>query len=245
MKSIVIFGATSAIATACARLFAAESASLFLVARSQEKLSVLADDLKARGAAGVHVCVADLDLASEHQSIFNRAIAELGTIDLVLVAYGSLGDQRKAERSYETTESILRTNFFSVVSLLTIVSDHFESKRHGKIAVITSVAGDRGRQSNYIYGTAKGALNVFLEGLRNRLYPAGVQVLTIKPGFVDTPMTAHLPKGPLFASPTTVARDIKWALQWNLNTLYTPWFWFPIMLIIKNIPEVIFKRLKL
>lgn len=245
MKSVVIFGATSAIATASARIFAASGAALFLVARNAEKLDILKDDLIARGAKAVHCRLCNLDQIEEHESLYQEVKTALGQIDVAYIAYGVLGDQKAAEDSVEQTDAILRTNFFSVVSLLTILANDFEKARHGQIAVISSVAGDRGRQSNYLYGASKGALNVFLEGLRNRLYSAGVHVLTIKPGFVDTPMTAHVKKGPLFAQPDTVARDIARALKWKLNTLYTPWFWWPIMLIIRNIPEVIFKRLKL
>ena len=245
MTTIAILGATSAIATACARLYAAEGFKLFLAARNSDKLKVLEDDFKARGADAVFTYEVDLSDVSKHQEMLTKAESLMGSVDIVLVAYGSLGDQLLAQHSYQQTDEILRTNFFSVVSLLTIVADRFETIRAGKIAVISSVAGDRGRQSNYIYGASKGALNIFLQGLRNRMYPSGVQVLTIKPGFVDTPMTAHLKKGPLFASPATVARDIKRALDWKLNTVYTPWFWLPIMIIVRAIPEAIFKRLKL
>jgi decaprenylphospho-beta-D-erythro-pentofuranosid-2-ulose 2-reductase len=245
MKTVAIFGATSAIAVAYARLEAVEGAKLFLVARNKDKLSTIIDDLKARGASEVNYLIADLGDVSKHEGIVKEVESTLNQIDIAFVAYGSLGEQLSAQHSFEETDAILRVNFFSVVSLLTVVADRFETLRKGKIAVISSVAGDRGRQSNYIYGASKGALNIFLEGLRNRLYPADVQVLTIKPGFVDTPMTAHIKKGPLFASPSQVANDIKRALEWNLNTLYTPWFWMPIMIIIRSIPEFIFKRLKL
>ena len=139
----------------------------------------------------------------------------------------------------------MQTNALSVISLLTLLANHFEQQRHGCIAVISSVAGDRGRQSNYVYGTAKGALSIFLQGLRNRLHKSGVQVLTVKPGFVDTPMTASLPKGPLWATPEKVAEDIDKAIENKRNVLYTPSFWFLIMAIIKSVPESIFKRLSL
>lgn len=245
MKSIVIWGATSAIATACARLYALEGARIHLVARNEEKLSLLVSDLTVRGAAAVSYAVSDLSDVSQHKRLFEESQKALGTIDIALIAYGSLGDQLIAQHSFEKSEEILRTNFFSVVSLLTILADYMEMAHAGTIAVISSVAGDRGRQSNYIYGASKGALNIFLEGLRNRLAPSGVQVLTIKPGFVDTPMTAHIKKGPLFAQPGQVARDIKMGIDWKLNSLYTPWFWWPIMIVIRMIPEFIFKRLKL
>jgi short-subunit dehydrogenase len=129
--------------------------------------------------------------------------------------------------------------------MLTPIADFFEKQKHGVITVISSVAGDRGRQSNYIYGSAKAGLSVYLDGLRNRLYSAGVAVVTIKPGFVDTPMTAHLKKGFLFASPEKVARDILRAIEKRKCVVYTPWFWRWIMFVIKSIPETIFRKLKL
>mgnify|MGYP000704499895 CR=1 FL=1 len=133
----------------------------------------------------------------------------------------------------------------STISLLTHIANKFEEQGKGTISVISSVAGDRGRQSNYIYGTAKGALNIFMQGLRNRLHRAGVQVLTIKPGFVDTPMTADLSKGILWVQPEKIADDIYQAIKKNKNEIYTPWFWRPVMMIIKSMPGFVFNRLKL
>jgi len=163
----------------------------------------------------------------------------------VLIAYGVLGDQKACEQDFVVTEHLLRTNFLSVVSLLTLL-DRFERQRYGCIAVITSVAGDRGRQSNYVYGTAKGAISVFLQGLRNRLHSANVCVLNIKPGFVDTPMTAGIArKGFLWAQPETIAQGIYQAIEKRKSTVYLPGFWRLIMLVLRHIPESIFKRLKL
>lgn len=162
-----------------------------------------------------------------------------------MIAYGTLSDQKACENNVEMTLQELNINALSVIALLTRLAPYFEAQGEGCIAVISSVAGDRGRQSNYVYGTAKGALSIFLQGLRNRLHKSGVQVLTIKPGFVDTPMTAEFPKGPLWASPEKVALDIEKAIENKCNVLYTPSFWFLIMAIIRNVPESIFKRLSL
>jgi short-subunit dehydrogenase len=156
-----------------------------------------------------------------------------------------LGDQRAAELDFKLAELTYKTNLLSVVSMLTPVAAYFAAEKRGTIAVISSVAGDRGRQSNFIYGSAKGGLSLYLEGLRNRLHPSGVRVLTIKPGFVDTPMTAHLRRGALFASPERVATDISRAIERGRSVLYTPAFWFWIMAAIRLTPEVLFKRLKL
>ena len=154
-------------------------------------------------------------------------------------------NKKTGEQDYAYTEQALRTNFLSVVSLLTPIANQLEKQHYGCIAVISSVAGDRGRQSNYVYGAAKGALTIFLQGLRNRLQAANVCVLTIKPGFVDTPMTADLKKGALWAKPESVAKGIYRAIKRRKNSVYLPWFWWPIMMVIRHIPEPIFKRLKL
>ena len=148
------------------------------------------------------------------------------------IAHGTLGDQQKSAEDYTVAERELRTNLLSVISLLTPIANYFEEQKSGVIAVISSVAGDRGRQSNYVYGTAKGGLNIFLQGLRNRLNPAGVCVLTIKPGFVDTPMTEGIKKNPLFASPETIAKGIYTAIAAKRDIVYLPWFWFWIALAI-------------
>ena len=170
--------------------------------------------------------------------------ADLG-IDVVLIAHGTLPDQRACEASFATTRSALETNAISVISLLTHLANRFERQRGGSIAVVSSVAGDRGRQSNYVYGTAKGALSLFLQGLRNRLHGRGVDVITIKPGFVDTPMTAGMAKGALWAQPESIARGIVKAIERGRSVAYVPGFWAPIMWVIRSLPETLFKRLRL
>jgi len=245
VKKVLVIGATSAIATAFARIYAAQGASLFLVGRREEAVRAVADDLATRGAESVASEVQDLDALETHETLLTNAHEVLGSIDLVLIAHGTLGDQSAAEADWQETERLLRTNFLSTASLLTHLANRMAAQGAGTIAVISSVAGDRGRASNYVYGTAKAATTAFLSGLRNRLAKTGVHVLTIKPGFVATPMTAHLPQGPLFASPEQVARGIVRAVAKKRNDVYLPWFWRPIMLIIRMIPEPIFKRLKL
>jgi short-subunit dehydrogenase len=169
----------------------------------------------------------------------------LGGIDIVLIAHGSLPDQKACEQDTQKTLEAINTNAISTISLLTYLANHFERQGRGTIAVISSVAGDRGRQSNYVYGTAKAAVTVFLQGLRNRLYKSGVQVLTIKPGFVDTPMTAAFKKGLLWASPEEIAKAIYIAIATTKDIIYAPWYWRWILLIIRHIPEILFKRLSL
>ena len=242
---ILIIGATSAIAAATARLFADAGHALFLAARDSGKLEATADDLRVRGAAQVETATLDVLDFDRHEPVLRAAIDALDGLDLVLLAHGTLPDQAACERSFDETRRELEINALSSISLLTFVANHFQAKGAGQIAVITSVAGDRGRQSNYVYGAAKGALSIFLQGLRNRLYKSGVHVLTIKPGFVDTPMTANFDKGPLWASPEQVAEGIVRALKKETDVTYLPWFWRYIMLLIRLIPERLFKRLSL
>lgn len=245
MKRFAIFGATSAIARETAREAVRRGDHLFLVARSPEKLKAVADDLRARGGT-VHERVADLDDTGAHAAILDEAERALGGLDTVLVAHGVLTDQAKAEQAFAEVEAGLRTNFLSAASICTHAANRFEARRAGTICVIGSVAGDRGRPKNYAYGSAKAALDSFLSGLRARLYPAGVAVVTVKPGFVDTPMTAHIQKkGPLFASAETVGKDIYRAIEKRRMVVYTPWFWWGIMTIVRAIPEFVFRRLKL
>ena len=240
-KRILVLGATSAIAMAVMRQLVSPSAHFFLVARSKEKLTAVAQDLLVRGALRVDMIVADLDDTQAHPQMLAVATSQLGTIDLALLAHGVLGDQAAAEREYSAAEPILVTNFLSAVSLLTWLANYCESQGRGTLAVISSVAGDRGRKSNYVYGASKAALDAFLSGLRNRCDRSGVQVLTIKPGFVATPMTAHIPKNGLFATPEQVASGILNAVRRHRDVVYVPWFWQPIMTIIKAVPERIFK----
>jgi decaprenylphospho-beta-D-erythro-pentofuranosid-2-ulose 2-reductase len=201
----------------------------------------VAQDLLVRGAFRVDMIVADLDDTQAHAQMLAVATSQLGTVDLVLLAHGVLGDQAAAERDYFAAERIMVTNFLSAISLLTWLANYCESQGQGTLAVISSVAGDRGRKSNYVYGASKAALDTFLSGLRNRVDRSGVQVLTIKPGFVATPMTAHIPKNGLFATPERVAIGILKAVRKRKDVVYVPWFWRPIMTIIKAVPERIFK----
>lgn len=242
---VVVFGATSAIAQAWMRLLAPSGASYFLVARNADRLEAVAKDLVARGAAAVYADTADLDDTARHPALLERAVALLEGLDCALIAQGVLGDQAACESDFAAAAASLQTNFLSAASLVTWLANYFAAQHAGTIAVISSVAGDRGRKSNYVYGSAKAGLNAFLDGVRNRVDREGVQVLTIRPGFVATPMTAHLAQGPLFATPEKVARDILKAMESGRDVLYTPWFWRPIMGIIRAIPEWKFKKMDL
>lgn len=242
---VLIIGATSAIAEATARRWAAKGASLYLLGRNPDRLEALAGDLKIRGASSVGFAPLDVNQFDRHETVINLAVHTLVSLDIVLIAHGTLSDQKACESSVAVTRQELNTNAMSVISLLTILGNRFAQQGHGTIAVISSVAGDRGRQSNYVYGTAKGAVNVFLQGLRNRLHKSGVHVLTIKPGFVDTPMTAAFKKGPLWASPDVIAKGIDQAIAGKKDVVYLPSWWWVIMTIITSIPERLFKRTSL
>lgn len=246
MKNWIIVGACSAMAEAVAQRWAREGYALFLVARNAERLALVAADIETRGARQVATHLLDVNDLEAHAACYRAAQAALGKVDGILIAHGTLPDQRACEASVEMTLKEITTNGTSVVSLCSIAANDMAARGEGIIAVISSVAGDRGRQSNYVYGAAKGMVSTFLQGLRNRLFKSGVHVLTIKPGFVDTPMTADIEKGgPLWATPDQVADSIIKAINQQKDVAYVPWFWWGIMVIIKSIPEKIFKRLGL
>jgi len=245
MRKVLIFGGASAIATAAARAMARDGAGFFLVDLDQERLMAVRQDLLARGASKVEFATADLTVMRDHAGLIGSAGDALPDFDTVLIAYGYMGSQQACQEDFEAARKVFDVNFVRAASLLTLLANRFERQGFGAIAVITSPAGDRGRQSNYVYGAAKGALSVFVQGLRNRLQKSGVTVLTVKPGFVDTPMTADLKKGFLFSKPEVVGEGIYRAIKKGKDIVYLPWFWWPIMLIIKNIPEAVFKRMKL
>lgn len=246
MKKVLIIGATSAIANACARLWAFEGAALFLVGRNSEQLQLIAADLRVRGAARVEMHELDLNHFDGHEPMLHACFELFGTLDVALLAHGTLPDQKACEQDVTLALQAFSSNGLSVIALLTRLASRFEVQGGGSLAVISSVAGDRGRPSNYLYGSAKAAVSTFCEGLRARLFKSGVHLLTIKPGFVRTPMTQGLKlPGPLLAEPDAVARDILRSIERHASVRYTPWFWWPIMQVIKSIPVLLFKRLSL
>lgn len=245
MKSILIIGANSAIAKATARLYAEQKNALYLLARDPEQLSLQKADLVLRGASSVEYAAFDAADFTSHETIVATALAALGHFDIVLVSHGSLPDQALCERDFNATLETFNVNALSVISLLNYVIKPMQERRDGCIAVVTSVAGDRGRQSNFIYGAAKAMVSTYLQGLRGRLFSHNVTVVDIKPGFVDSPMTAHLPKGALWAQPEQIAQRIVRGIAKKRGTVYAPGFWRPIMFIVCSVPEFIFKRLKL
>ena len=242
-KKILVLGATSGIAEATCRIWAAQGAQLFLVARNAEKLAAVAADLKTRGASYVGTAVADLDDTDKHAELLAHAVNSLTGMDVALLAHGILGEQARAEQDFEHAAQILHTNFVAPVSLLTWLANFCVQRRSGVLAVISSVAGERGRKSNYLYGSSKAGLSAFLAGLRNRVDREGVTVLTIKPGPVDTPMTANMKIKK--ADVNSVAQAIVKAIDKRVDTLYVPFLFMPIMFVIRHIPERVFKKLNL
>lgn len=246
MKRILLIGATSAIASACARIWAAQGASFLLVARDAEKLEAVAEDLAVRGAGAVHKFRMDANDTSAHVPMVDAAAQALGGIDIALIAHGKLPDQAACEADATLALREFATNATSVIALLTVLAKHFERQRGGAIGVITSVAGDRGRPSNYLYGSAKAAVSTFCEGLRARLFASGVSLTDIRPGLVATPMTQGLPiPGALVAQPHVVAKRIVAGIERKWDLLYAPAYWRPIMLAVRCIPRSLFKRMKL
>jgi short-subunit dehydrogenase len=242
---IVVFGATSAIAHAWARLHAAQGDQFTLLGRDAGKLATVEQDLLARGATAVRTQTIDLALPQDYSALIEQIDAHT-TIDLALFAQGSLPDQRALEQDVESVRPMFELNAMSYILPASQIAERMAQRGRGTLVLISSVAGDRGRQCNYFYGTSKAAVSTCAEGLRNHVFKRGVHVLTVKPGFVDTPMTAHIPKGgPLWATPEQIADCIEQGLMKNRNVIYTPWFWRFILLIIRHVPETVFKRLSL
>jgi hypothetical protein len=244
--NIFITGATSAIAQAWARVKAQQGAGFYLVGRDAEKLETVKNDLLARGARDVALHTADLSLPQDYNDLINQLYTHWPQVDIAFFAQGSMPDQRTLEKNVGDLRSMFELNAMSYIQPATLIAERMALRGAGSLILVSSPAGDRGRQSNYFYGASKAAVSVFAGGLRNHLAKKGVQVLTVKPGFVDTPMTAGMPKdGPLWATTAQIAACIEKGLQKKKDVIYAPWFWQYIMLIIRHIPEKIFKKLSL
>lgn len=241
MKRILILGATSTIAQACARRWAEPGREFLLVGRDEDKLASIAADLRARGA-GAEYRVMDMTATDS----LVQLIAEAGAIDLALVAHGTLANQERCQTDAAYALAEFNNNAASTIAAVTALAARMEQQGRGQIAVLSSVAGDRGRPSNYLYGSAKAAVNIFCEGLQARLYGSGVHLMVVKPGFVDTPMTRHLDlPAALTSPPQSIARSIEKGLRRKRHCIYAPAYWRYIMWLIRAIPPFIFRRLKL
>jgi decaprenylphospho-beta-D-erythro-pentofuranosid-2-ulose 2-reductase len=252
-KRVIILGVTSAIAEAVARLYAAEQAALVLAGRNAERLLTIARDLKARGAVLTKIEVLDLAKPGAAEDALPRMTAQLGFVDHILLLYGSLGDQARAEREMAHARDILQVNFSSAAEWSLASANVLEAQGHGSLIVIGSVAGDRGRNSNYVYGAANAGLATLVQGIAHRFArtkqvdPAKrLRAVLVKPGFVDTPMTAGMKKGgPLWSTPAAIAPIIRKTADHGGVIIYAPWFWRLILLVIRLMPTPLFHRLPL
>ncbi len=244
-RRILVLGATSGIAEACIRLWANRGDALYLVARNADKLAVVAADAKTRGASHVGTAVGNLDDTNAHPELLAHAINSLGGLDVAFLALGVLGDQGDAEKNFATADQILHTNLIAPVSLLTWLANYTAQRRAGTLAVLSSVAGERGRKSNYVYGSSKAGLTAFVDGLRNRIDREGVRVMTIKPGPVKTAMTEHMKGSTKFADVEAVAAALVKAIDRGDDVVYVPGIWRVIMAVIRAIPERVFKKMNL
>jgi decaprenylphospho-beta-D-erythro-pentofuranosid-2-ulose 2-reductase len=244
-RRILVLGATSGIAEACIRLWANRGDALYLVARNEDKLAVVAADARTRGASHVGSAVANLDDTNAHPEVLAHAINSLGGLDVAFLALGVLGDQGDAEKNFATADQILHTNFVAPVSLLTWLANYTAQRRAGTLAVLSSVAGERGRKSNYVYGSSKAGLTAFVDGLRNRIDRDGVRVMTIKPGPVKTAMTEGMKDVPLIADVDDVAATLVKAIDKGADIVYVPGFWRVIMAVFRVVPERVFKKMNL
>ena len=245
---VLVIGAASGIGAALCRVFAEQGQSVILAGRDRAELDRSATDLTLRYGVPAYVEVCDALAYDTHPTFVQRCADHAPNgIESAVICVGRMADQRDTETDFHVAREVIDSNFTAPASLLNALADLFERQGGGSLAAIASVAGDRGRGSNYTYGSAKAALATYLEGMRNRLKRSGVHVLCIKPGFTDTRMTAGIvnPNSPLLASPECVARDIARALHKRRSVLYTPWYWGGIMTIIRAIPGFIFNRMKL
>ena len=244
-EPVLILGATSAIARHVAAAFARRGHALYLAARDAREAERAAADLRIRFGVRVESGEFDAEDYEGHAEFLRRVVESVGEPHGVVLAFGYLGEQELAERDFDESGRIIGRNFAGAVSVLNLCAERLEARRGGFVVGISSVAGDVGRQSNYLYGSSKAGLNVYLQGLRNRLFHAGVRVLTVKPGFVDTPMTYGMPRLFLVASPERVGEGIVRALRRGREVVYLPWFWRYVMLALRLMPEGVRKRLKL
>jgi short-subunit dehydrogenase len=247
-ETILVLGGTSAIAAAYARLCAQEGKRIVLVGRNQSRLDANAADLAGRGAEKVETRICDLSDREQIEAVYSDIVASCGGPDEVLLAYGVLGDLAAVKSEPQALQEHLTTNFVSAAIWLELTARAFEARGSGRLVVIGSVAGDRGRQSNYPYGAANAGLERYVEGLMHRFALASGKITAhlVKPGFVDTPMTDGMAKGgPLWASPEVVARAMRRGVLKGRRVLYVPWFWRVIMAIIRTLPALILHKTKL
>lgn len=241
--SVLILGAGSRIASEVAARYAERGETVVVAAHKKEEAELIAQDLKVRyGGMAYGFAFDALDFES-HAGFVSMVEETAGDLSTALIAFGTMGDQSESENDFHKAHKVIDTNYTGAVSVTECIAAHMSERGTGLIIGISSVAGDRGRQSNYMYGSAKGAFTLYLQGLRNRLFKCGVSVLTVKPGFVDTRMTYGLKTKIPVASPESVSKAILFAADHKLEQLYYPTFWWGVMTVVRHLPEAIFKRL--
>ena len=245
MKKILIVGATSRMAFELARLYAIEGAHLVLTSRSHEEMERICADLRVGNPGEVLTAEFDITQMTHHKQFLASVCEQLDGLDGVIIFAGTMDSLEEAKTEPEALDYLMRVNAIGPMAFAGVAAEFMEKQQSGFIVGVSSVAGDRGRQSNYPYGAAKGAFNLYLQGLRNRLHASGVSVITIKPGFVDTRMTWGINRLPFCASPKLVAQTIHKAIQHHNDIVYVKPIWKCIMWAIKHIPEALFKRMKL
>lgn len=243
--SVLILGATSRIAHELALRYAENGQSVFLGARDAEEAGRIASDVSVRTQG---ICIAGRFDATDfagHAEFLQSVRSAVGPVEVAILAFGEMGEQKASESDFQAAHKVIEVNYTAAVSVCELLAAEMIDRAGGSIIGISSVAGDRGRQSNYIYGSAKGAFTLYLQGLRNRLYKAGVHVMTVKPGFIDTRMTFGLKTGIPIATPEALSRAVFEAWRDRTDTLYFPRFWRGVMGVIRAIPEAAFKRMSL
>ncbi len=243
---ILIFGATSAIAHSIAKEYAIDNLHTYtLIGRSESRLNACKQELQAYGAVDIQIMLLDFSSIEDIQKIFNQCIQQRGSIDMAIVAQGSLTNQDKAKSDMRYLADEFSLNAMSHIIISQLIVNQFNMQGYGILIGIGSVAGERGRKGNYAYGAAKSAVTTFLSGLRHANKNEKIHIMTVKPGFVSTPMTSELPQSFLFVSPELVAKEIKRGVEQGIEHMYVPTFWRFIMMIIRSIPEALFKKLNI
>jgi short-subunit dehydrogenase len=242
---VLVFGATSAICHEVLKLYAVDGAHFFLVARNQQSLGAISADLVARGGTVVGTAAYDFNDWPQHEAGVAEAQRCLGSIDIVIVAHGSLPDQAECESSSAAVKACMDDNFTSAAIVVQACAQQLAAQGHGTLAVISSVAGDRGRKSNYVYGAAKAGIDTLLQGLQGRFAGSAVRIVNIKPGMIITPMTSHMQHGVIWSTPAAVAPSIYLAIAKGQRVRYVPGYWRLIMFVIRCLPTAVLAKLPL
>lgn len=241
--NVVVFGGTSAIAEALCLRLAQRIASLTLIARNEEKLSTVVERISRRYSGSIRCVIADLRELGQHVTLVRTVLGGLESVDYIVLAHGVLPDQEELNTDYEQAMELFTLNATAMISLTELCTRHLEGQGHGTIAVLSSVAGERGRKRMIVYSAAKSAVSTYCEGLRLRALDHGVHVVVLKPGVILTPMTQDRIRTPLDSTVERAAKAIDCAMSKRQGVAYIPWFWRPIMAIVRILPEWLFRRL--